>query len=108
MMSYSISTGQTVSLETYRDLNLAAVLLKMFFRDLPRPIFPESMYPIIRQCPSTSEEDGDVACITYIRENILPAMESFSAVLVLSYVLSAPFMFASFVYYLTCSFRFIA
>ncbi|GJJ15814.1 hypothetical protein Clacol_010092 [Clathrus columnatus] len=80
--------GQTVSLETYCDPNLAAVLLKMFFRDLPQPIFPESIYSIIRQCPSPSEEDGDVACITYIRDTILPALGSFSAVVVLSYVLN--------------------
>jgi Rho GTPase-activating protein 1 len=38
---------------------------------LPSPIFPESMYPAIRQCPQPSSDPSDISSITYIRENIL-------------------------------------
>ena len=85
----SLLAGHPVSLETYGDVHVAAVLLKKFFRDLPSPIFPEESYSIIRRCPPPSDEDGDVACISYIRENILPSLGSYAAVILLSYVLRA-------------------
>ena len=76
-------------METYDDVHIAAVLLKKFFRDLPTPIFPEESYPAIRRCPPPSDEDGDLACIMHIREHVLPGLGSYSAVIVLSYVLRA-------------------
>jgi len=79
--------GHPVNLETYHDVHLAAVLLKMFFRDLPTPVIPEECYTVIRRCPAPSTEDGDTACITYIRENVLPALGSYASVILLSYVL---------------------
>ncbi|KAF8576884.1 RhoGAP-domain-containing protein [Ramaria rubella] len=79
--------GHPVSLETYGDAHIAAVLLKKFFRDLPSPIFPEESYSAIRRCPPPSDEDGDLACISHIREYILPGLGSYSAVILLSYVL---------------------
>lgn len=79
--------GHPVSLETYGDVHIAAVLLKKFFRDLPTPIIPEESYPTIRRCPPPSDEDGDLACISHIREYILPGLGSYAAVIVLSYVL---------------------
>jgi Rho GTPase-activating protein 1 len=82
------NAGHPVSLHTYHDPHLAAVLLKMFFRDLPTPIFPEECYAIVKRCPPPSDQDGDMACITYIRESILPALTSYCTVIVLSYVLS--------------------
>jgi Rho GTPase-activating protein 1 len=82
-------TGHPVSLETYGDVHIAAVLLKKFFRDLPTPIFPGESYAAIRRCPPPSDEDGDLACISHIREYILPGLGSYSAVIVLSYVLRA-------------------
>ncbi|HEV7738339.1 MAG TPA: RhoGAP domain-containing protein [Chlamydiales bacterium] len=78
-------SGHPVSLEKYHDAHLAAVLLKSFFRDLPTPIISEDCYPIIRRCPTPAE--GDMACITYVRENILPALGSYAGVILLSYVL---------------------
>ena len=84
-----ILVGHPVSLETFGDVHIAAVLLKKFFRDLPTPIFPEESYAVIRRCPPPSEVDGDLACISHIREYILPELGSYAAVILLSYVLRA-------------------
>jgi Rho GTPase-activating protein 1 len=75
-----------VSLDTFNDPNLAAVLIKKFLRDLPTPIFPERMYPLIQRCPIPSDEPGDVLTITYIRETILPELPKCSYIL-LSHIL---------------------
>lgn len=77
--------GHPVSLSAFSDPHIAAVLLKKFFRDLPEPIFHEAIYPIIRKCP-VSINSGDLATITYIREQILPSLRSDAAEIVLSYV----------------------
>jgi Rho GTPase-activating protein 1 len=58
-------------METFGDPHLAAVLLKKYIRDLPSPIFSETMYTIIRQCPEPTSDPSDISAITYIRENIL-------------------------------------
>lgn len=79
-------SGHVVSLDTFNDPNLAAVLIKKFLRDLPTPIFPERMYPVILRCPVPSDEPGDVSAITYIRETILPELPRCSYIL-LSHVL---------------------
>jgi hypothetical protein len=47
----SLPTGNVLSLETFNDPHLAAVLLKKYLRDLPTAIFPEEMYGTIRRCP---------------------------------------------------------
>jgi Rho GTPase-activating protein 1 len=60
-----------VSMETFGDPHLAAVLLKKYIRDLPSPIFSEAMYTTIRQCPEPTGDPSDISGITYIRENIL-------------------------------------
>ena len=39
--------GHNMSLDTFGDPHLAAVLLKKYLRDLPEPIFTETVYPII-------------------------------------------------------------
>ena len=78
--------GHVVSLDTFNDPHLAAVLIKKFLRDLPTPIFLERMYPVIQRCPVPSDEPGDVAAITYIREVILPELPRCSYIL-LSHVL---------------------
>ena len=75
-----------MSLDTFNDPNLAAVLIKKFLRDLPTPIFPEDTYPVIQRCPIPSNEPGDVSTITYIRETILPELPRCSYIL-LSHVL---------------------
>ncbi|KZS96085.1 Rho GTPase activation protein [Sistotremastrum niveocremeum HHB9708] len=75
---------QAISLHTFADPNVAAVLIKKFLRDLPEPLFPESMYPLIRKCPFSHNDNETVQ---YIRSVILPAMPSWSAVIVLSSVL---------------------
>jgi Rho GTPase-activating protein 1 len=84
-LNLSIS-GHVVSLDTFNDPNLAAVLIKKFLRDLPTPIFLERMYPVIQRCPVPSDEPGDVSAITYIREVILPELPRCSYIL-LSHVL---------------------
>ncbi|KAG6334840.1 hypothetical protein ID866_4245 [Astraeus odoratus] len=67
--------GQVVSLGTFNDPHLAAVLLKKYLRDLPEPPFPETLYPIIRQCPTPSDDLDDMAAVTYIRETLLPQVK---------------------------------
>ncbi|KAG9315980.1 Rho GTPase activation protein [Chiua virens] len=66
--------GQVVSLETFDDPYLASVLIKKYLRDLPTPPFPESLYPIIRQCPSISNDLSDMGAVTYIRDTLLPQL----------------------------------
>jgi len=73
--------GHIVSLETFNDPNLAAVLIKKFLRDLPTPIFSEGMYSVIQRCPIPSDEPGDVSAITYIRGTILPELPRCSYIL---------------------------
>ncbi|KAA1469611.1 Rho GTPase activation protein [Dentipellis sp. KUC8613] len=66
--------GQVVSLDTFNDPHLAAVLLKKYLRDLPEPLFPETLYPIILKCPPPSDDPTDWAALLYIRETILPEL----------------------------------
>ena len=80
------ASGHVVSLDTFNDPNLPAVLIKKFLRDLPTPIFPERMYPVIQRCPIPSDESGDDSTITYIRETILPELPRCSYIL-LSHIL---------------------
>ncbi|KAG9227227.1 hypothetical protein CCMSSC00406_0004234 [Pleurotus cornucopiae] len=65
--------GHVVSLQTFGDPHLAAVLLKKYLRDLPEPIFAENLYPTIKRCPFPTAED-DMSCIVYIRETLLPQL----------------------------------
>ncbi|KAJ7643694.1 hypothetical protein FB45DRAFT_280069 [Roridomyces roridus] len=75
--------GNVVSLDTFGDPHLAAVLLKKYLRDLPEPVFPESLYPVIRRCPMPSASpdardpanvERDLAAIAYIRDVLLPQL----------------------------------
>ena len=97
----SYDRGHPVSLEQYRDPHIPAVLLKVFLRSLPRPIFPVSMYGLIRACPppppsSASATEGEEATqtqaqaqetIDYLRTRLLPAIEPACSAILLSYVL---------------------
>ena len=67
--------GQVVTLPTFNDPHLAAVLLKKYLRDLPDPLFPETLYPVIRQCPFPSGDPADIAAIMYIRDTLLPQLK---------------------------------
>ncbi|KIK61692.1 hypothetical protein GYMLUDRAFT_243378 [Collybiopsis luxurians FD-317 M1] len=78
--------GNVVSLETFGDPHLAAVLLKKYLRDLPSPIFPESLYPAIKRCPMPTSDPGDMASVMYIRETLLPELAPCTYIL-LSHVL---------------------
>ncbi|TRM70230.1 hypothetical protein BD626DRAFT_422970 [Schizophyllum amplum] len=78
--------GQMVSLDTFGDPHLAAVLLKKYLRDLPEPIFPEATYAVIRQCPMPTSDPGDMAAVLYIRETILPEIMP-CAYILLSHIL---------------------
>ncbi|GJE90264.1 RhoGAP-domain-containing protein [Phanerochaete sordida] len=66
--------GHVVSLNNYNDPHLAAVLLKKFLRDLPEPIFPESLYPAIQNCPTPSADPTDMTAVIYVREVLLPQL----------------------------------
>ncbi|KNZ76871.1 Rho GTPase-activating protein 1 [Termitomyces sp. J132] len=66
--------GNVVSLKSFGDAHLAAVLLKKYLRDLPEPIFPEALYPLIRRCPLPTSDSSDVASVTYIRSVVLSAI----------------------------------
>ncbi|KAJ6614790.1 hypothetical protein B0H10DRAFT_2043393 [Mycena sp. CBHHK59/15] len=75
--------GNVVSLDTFGDPHLAAVLLKKYLRDLPEPVIPESLYPVVRRCPppSTSSDSNDpanverdIASVAYIRDVLLPQL----------------------------------
>jgi len=66
--------GQVVSLRSFNDPHLPAVLLKKYLRDLPDPPFPESLYPHIRRCPTPTNDPGDIAAATYIRDILLPQL----------------------------------
>lgn len=78
--------GNVVSLNTFGDPHLAAVLLKKYLRDLPEPIFPERVYGAIRRCLIPSEALTDMSSVQYIRETLLPELTPCSAIL-LSHVL---------------------
>ncbi|KAI0304322.1 hypothetical protein B0F90DRAFT_1625846 [Multifurca ochricompacta] len=78
--------GQVVSLDSFDDPYLAAVLLKKYLRDLPEPLFPEALYPIIQQCPVPKEDPSDWSAVLYIRENLLPTLPRCNYIL-LSYIL---------------------
>ncbi|KAG1818634.1 Rho GTPase activation protein [Suillus subaureus] len=66
--------GQVVSLQSFNDPHLAAVLLKKYLRDLPNPPFPESLYPDIRRCPTPSNDSTGILATTYIRDTLLPQL----------------------------------
>jgi Rho GTPase-activating protein 1 len=63
--------GQVISLETFGDPHLAAILLKKYIKDLPEPLFPERLYPTIRRCPPPTDDPSDISSVTYIRDSIL-------------------------------------
>jgi Rho GTPase-activating protein 1 len=66
--------GHVVSLDTFDDPHLAAVLLKKYLRDLPEPMIPERLYAVIRLCPSPTPDSSDMSSVTYIRETLLPEL----------------------------------
>ena len=66
--------GNIVSLQTFGDPHIATVLLKKFLRDLPDPIIPERLYPVIQRCPIPSSDPSDTSSIHYIRETLLPEL----------------------------------
>ncbi|KAG1882797.1 hypothetical protein F4604DRAFT_1879434 [Suillus subluteus] len=66
--------GQVVSLQSFNDPHLAAVLLKKYLRDLPDPPFPESLYPDIRRCPTPSNDSTGILATAYIRDTLLPQL----------------------------------
>jgi Rho GTPase-activating protein 1 len=90
--------GHVVNLDTFGDSHLAAVLIKKYLRDLPVPIFPETMYNIIRRCPEPSSELGDMDSIVYIRETLLPQLPHCAYVL-LSYIMRT---YSEWTYNLSC------
>ncbi|KAJ3710528.1 Rho GTPase activation protein [Lentinula raphanica] len=66
--------GNVVSLETFGDRHLAAVLLKKSLKDLPTPLFPETMYGVVRRCPAPTGDLHDMASVMYVRDVLLPEL----------------------------------
>ncbi|KAK9767849.1 hypothetical protein K7432_002031 [Basidiobolus ranarum] len=62
--------GNSVDLNEY-GVHIAAVLLKMFFRELPTPAFPAEIYDVIRKLGNCS---NDAESIQYIRSHIFPSL----------------------------------
>ena len=50
------------------------MLLKKYLHDLPEPVFPERLYPIVRKCPAPTDDPNDMSAILYIRETLLPEL----------------------------------
>lgn len=86
LSSAYLGLGNVVSLSNFGDPNLAAVLLKKYMRDLPEPLFPEQVYPLIRQCPPPTSDPADMSSVNYLRDTLLPALAPCSYIL-LSHIL---------------------
>jgi Rho GTPase-activating protein 1 len=63
--------GNVVSLDTFGDLHLAAVLQKKYLRKLQEPNFPESLYGANKKCPPLTSDPADVLAVAYVREMFL-------------------------------------
>ena len=79
--------GNVVMMSTINDSHLAAVLLKKYLRDLPDPIFPERIYPVIRKCPPPSSEPA--AMIHYLRDTLLTELPPCAYILLSNYLREA-------------------
>lgn len=80
-------------MDTFGDPHLAAVLIKKYLRDLPDPLFPEALYPIIQRCPTPTDDPTDWSALLYIRDTLLPELPRCSYIL-LSHVLRECFALA--------------
>ncbi|KAJ9086477.1 hypothetical protein DSO57_1003811 [Entomophthora muscae] len=76
---------KTVDLETY-GVHVAAVLLKVFTRELPEPVFPASLYSVIEQM--TQNGDQDKVMVDYLAEELVPRL-SIPTQLLLHYICSS-------------------
>ncbi len=92
--AYDRGSASLATLENnYHDPHIAAVLIKLFFRMLPKPVFSATLYPVIRACPRLTagakegEGDNSEEVIAYIREHILAAIEPPCYLTVLSFAL---------------------
>ncbi|CAG8445009.1 10293_t:CDS:10 [Diversispora eburnea] len=73
--------GNPINLEDY-GVHVAAVLLKMFFNNLPVAVFPVETYDLLRQIRQRPQNFGK---IEFIRSNIFPLL-SHATILLLKYV----------------------
>ncbi|KAI0051443.1 RhoGAP-domain-containing protein [Auriscalpium vulgare] len=78
--------GHVVTLDNFNDPHLAAVLLKKYIRDLPEPLFPEALYPVIQRCPAPTDDPSDWSALLYIRETLLPALPRCNYILLSHYL----------------------
>ena len=69
-VGFAMPQGNVVMMSTINDPHLAAVLLKKYLRDLPDPIFPEKIYPVIRKCPPLLSSEPAVI-LHYLRDTLL-------------------------------------
>ncbi|KAG0262398.1 hypothetical protein BG011_010195 [Mortierella polycephala] len=61
--------GNPVNLAEY-DIHISAVLLKLFLRELPEPIFPTSIYGLLQQ-QNRDDKDMQRTVIEFIRTDVL-------------------------------------
>lgn len=67
------SNESKIDIEDYGGVHTACVLLKMYFRELPEPIFPKEMYDLIKQM-GTQKLDSDK--IRFIKTRIFPVFST--------------------------------
>lgn len=88
VLSEAYDRGHPVKISDYPDApHLAASLLKLFLRELPVPVFPSSLYPVILACPSIQPNSSNLEVMAYIQEKLIDQLSA-PAVKLLSYVLS--------------------
>ncbi|EGG13139.1 uncharacterized protein MELLADRAFT_76282 [Melampsora larici-populina 98AG31] len=88
VLSEAYDRGHPVKISDYPDApHLAASLLKLFLRELPVPVFPSSLYPVILACPPIQANSSNSEVMAYIQEKLIDQLSA-PAVKLLSYVLS--------------------
>ncbi|KDQ09771.1 hypothetical protein BOTBODRAFT_507564 [Botryobasidium botryosum FD-172 SS1] len=74
--------GHSISPEVFGgNAHLAAAVLQKYLHDLPQPIFPESVCPIIQWCPLPSNNEDDTSGVMFIRKTLLPLLSPSSLIL---------------------------
>lgn len=62
--------GNPVNLSDY-DIHISAVLLKLFIRELPTPMFPVSTYAKLQQLKQSGKADDKVPVVEFIKKEIV-------------------------------------
>lgn len=71
LLSSLTTLEKSVDLETY-GVHVAAVILKVFTRELPEPVFPASLYAVVERM--TQNGDQDEVVVGYLAEELVPRL----------------------------------